>query len=298
LSFASYACSTFGTKLCVQSTWPLWISASAASFDVAWTYSRHGDLRQPGLPVVRVLVQDVVLRRERAIRLNGPELTGFGFVNVDGSLTFDQTCFGTMNARLSVAEMNCESVVLSLITTVWAPLALIDAMLLSAPTRPDAIHRLVLATGGEAVDDVSGRERLAVRPLGLRRDVQRERLVAVAPSPAAREPRGRLAAAARHDGQRLVHGACTNALLGRPPAGVRVEVLREGRIARSGHDEALVRGRRAHGPAGRRGRGALLDEDRESGEPEAPRRASGCGSASHRCPFSPVARAIHGFRLP
>ena len=46
-SFDSYAFATFGTKLCVQSTWPLWASASAASFDAAWTYSRQG---MSGLP--------------------------------------------------------------------------------------------------------------------------------------------------------------------------------------------------------------------------------------------------------
>ena len=75
--------------------------------------------------------------------MNGPEPTGFGFVNVAGSLTLDQMCFGTTNWRFSVAAMNCESCVLSLITTVVAPFALIDAMLLSAPTRP--IRSIVLS---------------------------------------------------------------------------------------------------------------------------------------------------------
>jgi hypothetical protein len=42
-----YALSTFGTKLCVQSTCPLWMSASAASFDDACTYSRHAIFGMP-----------------------------------------------------------------------------------------------------------------------------------------------------------------------------------------------------------------------------------------------------------
>jgi len=49
--------------------------------------------------------------------LKGPEPTGFAFVNVAGSLTFDQTCFGTMNTRFRIAEMNCESGVFRVMTT-------------------------------------------------------------------------------------------------------------------------------------------------------------------------------------
>jgi hypothetical protein len=68
--------------------------------------------------------------------LKGPEPTGFGFANVAASFTFDQTCFGTTNCRLRMAGMNCESAVLSLITTANVPLALIEMTLLSAPMRP------------------------------------------------------------------------------------------------------------------------------------------------------------------
>src|SRR3954470_17481088 len=69
--------------------------------------------------------------------LNGPEPTGFEFVNVAGSFTFDQMCCGTTKARFRTAGMNCESDVFSLITTACAPLALIEAMLwLPLPTRP------------------------------------------------------------------------------------------------------------------------------------------------------------------
>jgi hypothetical protein len=42
-----YAFSTFGTKLCVQSACPLTIWSSAASFEVAWMYWRHGIFGEP-----------------------------------------------------------------------------------------------------------------------------------------------------------------------------------------------------------------------------------------------------------
>ena len=45
-------------------------------------------------------------------------------------------CFGTTNTRLRIAGMNCESIVLSLRTTVCRPLDLIEAMLLSEPVSP------------------------------------------------------------------------------------------------------------------------------------------------------------------
>src|SRR3954453_17501726 len=45
-------------------------------------------------------------------------------------------CFGTTNARLRIAGMNCESGDLSLITTVCAPLALTDVTSLPSPVRP------------------------------------------------------------------------------------------------------------------------------------------------------------------
>src|SRR5262249_44412234 len=68
--------------------------------------------------------------------LNGPEPTGVGFANVAGSFTFEQVAFGTKNARFRIAGMNCESDFLRLITTLYWPLALIDAMLLPVPTSP------------------------------------------------------------------------------------------------------------------------------------------------------------------
>ena len=52
------------------------------------------------------------------------------------SLTLDQTCCGTTNCRFTVAAMNCESGVFSLMTTLYAPAALTDVMLLPAPTSP------------------------------------------------------------------------------------------------------------------------------------------------------------------
>src|SRR5262245_45189848 len=70
------------------------------------------------------------------MRLNGPELTGLEFVNVAGSFTFDQTLLGTTNCRLRMAGMNCESGVFSRITTVYAPAAPIERMLLPVPVRP------------------------------------------------------------------------------------------------------------------------------------------------------------------
>ena len=42
-----YAVSTFGTKLCVQSTLPLWIGSSAASLEMASWYSMHGIFGAP-----------------------------------------------------------------------------------------------------------------------------------------------------------------------------------------------------------------------------------------------------------
>jgi hypothetical protein len=70
------------------------------------------------------------------MRLNGPELTGVAFVKFATSPTFDQMCFGTTNCLLTVAAMNCESGVLSVIATLYAPLALTETMLLPAPTSP------------------------------------------------------------------------------------------------------------------------------------------------------------------
>ena len=65
---------------------------------------------------------------KRVTWVNGPEPTGFAFVNVPGSLIFAQMCSGTTNARFRVDAMNCESTVFSVIATVYRPLAVIDAM--------------------------------------------------------------------------------------------------------------------------------------------------------------------------
>ena len=65
---------------------------------------------------------------KRVIRVNGPEPTGFEFVYVAGSATFDQMCCGTTIARFNVAPMNCESAVFSEMTTVDGPFALTAAM--------------------------------------------------------------------------------------------------------------------------------------------------------------------------
>ena len=58
--------------------------------------------------------------------VNGPEPTGFGFVNVAGLATFDQMCFGTTNCRFRFAAMNCESGVLRVIATALPATCLID----------------------------------------------------------------------------------------------------------------------------------------------------------------------------
>ena len=73
---------------------------------------------------------------KRLITLKGPELTGFGFVNVAGFLTFVQMCLGMTNCRLRVEEMNCESGVFRLMATPYLPFALTEAMLLSSPVSP------------------------------------------------------------------------------------------------------------------------------------------------------------------
>ena len=73
---------------------------------------------------------------KRFTTLNGPELTGFEFVKFATSPTLAQTCFGTTKTRFTVAAMNCESGVLSRITTVYFPRAVTAVMLLPAPVRP------------------------------------------------------------------------------------------------------------------------------------------------------------------
>ena len=107
----------------------------------------------------------------------------------------------------------------------------------------DQVHRLVLLAGREAVGDVGGGERLAVAPLRVLDEVERERLVAVAPLPALREPRiGVAAAGDAADDERLVERATDEGAAGQARGGIGVEVLDEGGVARAGHDEAAVPG--------------------------------------------------------
>ena len=61
--------------------------------------------------------------------VNGPEPTGFGFLNVAGLAIFDQMCCGTTNCRFRFAAMNCESGVLSAMATLSVPTRLIETML-------------------------------------------------------------------------------------------------------------------------------------------------------------------------
>jgi len=92
-------------------------------------------------------------------------------------------CFGTMNCRLRIAAMNCESTALSLTTTLYAPEGPDRENVVVRPGETDEVHRLVLLTRDEAVDDVGGRERLAVRPLDAVLEVEGEGLVPVRPLP-------------------------------------------------------------------------------------------------------------------
>ena len=104
--------------------------------------------------------------------------------------------------------MNCESGVLSVIATPFGPRCLTDTMFVPARVEADDVHRLVLLAGGEAVDHVGSGQRLAVRPLRRPCDLERQRLVAVAPLPALREPRIDVAATGdRRDDERLVDRA-------------------------------------------------------------------------------------------
>src|SRR4051794_18598908 len=70
------------------------------------------------------------------MRVNGPEPTGFGFVNVAGSATFDQMWRGITITPFNVEAMNCESGVFRLIATEFAPFAFTDAMFVSGRVTP------------------------------------------------------------------------------------------------------------------------------------------------------------------
>jgi len=80
--------------------------------------------------------------------------------------------------------------------TTLAPLALIEAISLSAPVSP--IRSMVcLTSGGEAVDDSAVVSRVPADHLAFRRDVQRQSLVSIAPFPASSQPGDRLSTACR-----------------------------------------------------------------------------------------------------
>jgi hypothetical protein len=54
---------------------------------------------------------------KRAICVNGPEPTGFGFVHVATFFAFEKTCCGTTKCVFRFDAMNCESGVFRLIRT-------------------------------------------------------------------------------------------------------------------------------------------------------------------------------------
>ncbi len=157
--------------------------------------------------------------------------------------------------------MNCESGVLSADRDAARTDALDRHDVRAGAGEADDVHRLVLLAGGQAVDHVGSGQRLAVRPLRVLDDLERQRLVAVAPLPALREPRIDVASTSdRGNDERLVDRALHDvAVEGR--ARVRVERMRERRIARTRHDEALVCGG-IRGGARRRPRGCTWHEAR------------------------------------
>ena len=140
--------------------------------------------------------------------------------------------------------MNCESGVFSVISTVYSPRALTDTISLAGAGQADAVHDLVLPSGGQAVDDVGRRQRLPVRPPRVVDEVQAQRAVAVRPRVAACEPRLRAGLAQGRDQERLVERALDERAARQTGAGKRVEVLDERRVTRAGHDEAAVSCRR------------------------------------------------------
>ena len=72
----------------------------------------------------------------RVIFVNGPDPTGFGFVHVARSGTFEKMCCGTTICRFSCAAMNCESGVFRLITTPYGPFRWTEAMFVPSRSRP------------------------------------------------------------------------------------------------------------------------------------------------------------------
>ena len=190
---------------------------------------------------MRVLVEDVVLRREppedreraRADRARVRERRGIAHLRPD-VLRHDELLVQDGGDELRVDRLQLDD----------------DRVAAGRPDGldvrvgrcdPDQVHRLVLVAGGEAVDDVERGQRLAVRPRRVLDDVERQGLVPVAPLPGPREPRIRMAATGdARDDQRLVERAAHECSAGQARPGVGVEVLGEGRIAGAGHDEARV----------------------------------------------------------
>ena len=244
------------------------------------------DLRQALLPVVRVLAQDVVLSREArdlvvrtgADGIRVRERRGILDARPD-VLRHDEDAVERRRDELRVGRLELDH---DRMCTLGADRR--DVVV--GAGEADAVHRLVLPAGCQAVGDVGGRQRLAVRPLGVRRNVQGEGLVAVRPLPAARQPGDRPGPTGRNHDQRLVHRALHERVARERAAGVRVEVLGERRIARPGHHEALVsRGVEGVGPP-RRGRGCRAH--REHGERHDPCRGD-CertdAEGAHCCSF-------------
>ena len=200
------------------------------------------DLRHARLPVVRVLVQRVGLRAELrhlgerpgADRVRVEELVDVRDLR-EHVLGHDEDGVQVDGHELRVLGLQRDD-------------DLVGALLLDrGDVRPlavgaDHVHRLVLLAGREAVDDVGRGQRLAVRPLDARAQVQRDLLAVLAPGIALREPLVLLAAAGRRgDHERLVHAAADEG--GRGDAlHVRVEVANEGWIARARGHQALVCG--------------------------------------------------------
>ena len=198
------------------------------------------DLRQALLPVVRVLVEDVVLRgeardhvvRSRAHRprvVEGRDVADLGpHVSRHDEQPVHRGCDELRVGRLQLDD------------DLVGASRLDGDDLVAGSGQADPVHELVLASGQEAVDDVGRGELLAVRPFHASSEVQREGLVAVAPFPASGEPRYGLEATFGRDDQRLVERPLDERAARQPGRGVGVEVLDERRVAGARHDEALV----------------------------------------------------------
>src|SRR5581483_4620922 len=224
-----------------------------------------GDLRKARLPGARVLREDVVLRREAgdlveragADRVRVGERRRIGHLRPD-VLRDDELAVQDRGDELRVRRLQRDRHVVG---TVGA-----DGLdVVTGAGQADAIHDRALMAGGEAVDDVERGQRLAVRPLDALLEMERERLVAVAPGPGLREPRNGLEPALADDDERLVKGALDERATREAGGGVGVEVLDEGRVTGTRHDDALVRRRKGCRTVRRRGSRSGPDEG-ENGE--------------------------------